>query len=137
MTPTRTRRHMPWDTGRTDAVTAEAALLFEVVWPMFRKTVIAVAWWLARDPDDREELVHEAKLALWDADPGKYDLLNPDAEAYVRRILVNHMIDVFGRPSRNGAAEALAGRVVTTRDYEELAMQPAEIKAILAQFIAG
>lgn len=137
MTPVRTRRHMPWDTGRADAVTAEATLIFEVVWPIFRKTVMAVACCLTRDLDERDDLVHEAKLKLWYAEPGNYDLLNPGEEAYLRRALVNHMLNVSGRGGKKKKGQPADGRRVPSGEFEALAMQPAEIKAIMAQFMAG
>ena len=106
-------------------ITAENMLLFHVVWPIFEREVKRFARRLTKDKDAREDLIQEAMITLWKCDPARYDFLKVSDEAFVHRMLINRMRDVFGRVRNRD-----------TRDvqYESVDTMPAtHVRALVAQ----
>jgi DNA-directed RNA polymerase specialized sigma24 family protein len=80
----------------TAPFTGDASLAVGSAWPVVAPTVTRFAERLTEDPDDRKDLVQEAMIELWKADPTRYDLRDPDDVDYLTRILTNRMRDVWG-----------------------------------------
>lgn len=74
----------------------DASLAVERTWPLFESSLRERARRMTRCVDDQNDLVQEALIELWSADPTRYDLEDPREVAYLRRILVNRMLDVWG-----------------------------------------
>ena len=122
------------------SITAESMLLFSVVWPTFEPAVEALAYAITPDRDDREDLVQEAMITLWKSNPSCYDFMDRRDIAYVKRMLINRMIDVWGRHRSGGVrmedpttglpliALALCGN---ERGYG--AMPASHVRALVAQ----
>lgn len=78
-------------------ITAEAILAFEIVWPELEPSIKRFARTITGNREDRRDLVQEAMIALWKCDPARFDFRDASEVAYVRRILINHMWDAWGR----------------------------------------
>jgi DNA-directed RNA polymerase specialized sigma24 family protein len=100
-------------------ITAEGVLAFNTVWPELEPHVKQLARRLAPgDRDHQEELIEEAMIKLWGADPTRYNFRNPKHMVYMQRSLDHRMCDVWGRRAAGPpvtAAEVLgpdAGRAI-------------------------
>ena len=56
---------------------------------------------MTKDLDEQEDLMQEALIALWKADPTRYDVHDGRDMGYLRRIMVNRMKRVYGRGLEN------------------------------------
>lgn len=52
---------------------------------------------LTKDRDERQDLIQEARLALWQVDASRCDIRNRAEVRYLRKLLINHMRDVAAR----------------------------------------
>lgn len=52
------------------------------------------------DPDLADDLVQEALIRLWEIDPTRFRLEEPQELYYLRRILIHRMFRVWGREVR-------------------------------------
>ena len=77
-------------------ITAEGILAFGTVWPELAPSIKRFARLITPDRDHQDDLIQEAMIALWNADPTRYDFRDRADVAYVRRVLINRMWDVWG-----------------------------------------
>jgi DNA-directed RNA polymerase specialized sigma24 family protein len=71
--------------------TGDARLAWESAWPLFARSLTYLAKKLTDDLDAREDLLQVAKIALFVADPTRYDLRDPLDVRYLRQILKHRM----------------------------------------------
>lgn len=76
------------------AITGKSVVAFEREWRRLEGYVRHAAKLLAREHDDREELIQEAMFALSQEDPSRIDFLNRRQVSAVKRILFNRMLQV-------------------------------------------
>jgi DNA-directed RNA polymerase specialized sigma24 family protein len=77
-------------------ITAEGILAFNAVWPDLAGSMRRFARIISSSLDDQADLVQEAMIKLWQVDPARYELGDPKDVAYLRRVLIHHMYDVWG-----------------------------------------
>lgn len=61
------------------------------VWRHVQHAVESCAQALTTDPDEREDLIQEARVELWRIDASRCDLRNREDVVYLRRMLTNRM----------------------------------------------
>ena len=76
--------------------TGDARRACESAWPLFAPALTRVAERMTDDKDEREDLLQEAMIALWNADPTRFDLRDPLDMRYLEKILVHRMWKVWG-----------------------------------------
>lgn len=89
--------HMDIAASREQFFIADSGLAVESSWPQFADQVKRLARWMTDDRDERKDLVQEALIALWMADPTRFDLDDRYDRGYLRRILRNRMWHVWDR----------------------------------------
>ena len=67
-----------------------------VAWPVFARTIKRVAHKITKDPDQRDDLIQSAMVELWEIDPTRFVFRDAKEVGYVREILVNRMLRVWG-----------------------------------------
>ena len=77
-------------------LTAEGMRALGVAWPLFERTLKRVAHGLSKAPDDRDDLIQSAMVELWEIDPTRFVFRDAKEVCYVREILVNRMLRVWG-----------------------------------------
>ena len=77
-------------------LTAEGMRALGVAWPVFERTIKRVAHNITQDPDERDDLIQSAMVELWEIDPTRYLFASATEVGYVREILVNRMLRVWG-----------------------------------------
>ena len=70
-------------------------MAFAHVWPSFERGVAWRARRITDDPDMQKDLIQEAMITLWKADPTRFNLARPGERGYVRRMLINRMLNVY------------------------------------------
>ncbi|MDB4913085.1 MAG: hypothetical protein JWM95_729 [Gemmatimonadetes bacterium] len=120
--------------------TTEAMLILALVWPSFEPEIRCYAEKLSKAPDDQDDLVQVALIALWRSDPTAYDLLLRDDVAYLRSIMMNRMRDVYGRHRlRLAKLEAEAGpgsehsRRIAAEETDFTKMSASHLRALVTQ----
>ena len=91
-----------------DKSTYETMLCLIAHWPMLEESIRRFARIITKDRDQQDDLMQEAMIALWKCDVSRYDFLIEADVNYVRRILINHMWDVWGRDDGRFRAKAEA-----------------------------
>lgn len=76
--------------------TAEEILAFGTVWPELAPSIERFARLITPERDHQQDLIQEAMVALWNADSTRYNFRERADVAYVRRMLINRMWDVWG-----------------------------------------
>ena len=84
--------------GTRDAAAfcGDSRLAVDSAWETFRPSIRACAQQMTKERDEQQDLEQEAMIALWKADPTRYDLGDPGDAEYLRRILINRMWHVWG-----------------------------------------
>jgi hypothetical protein len=77
-------------------ITAEATLAYETLCARLAPGLRNFAKTITDDVDDQKDLVQEAMISLWTADPARYDVRNKSEVAFLRRILIVRMWQVSG-----------------------------------------
>ena len=77
-------------------LTAEGMRALGAAWPVFERTIKRVAHRMTEDPDQRDDLIQSAMVELWEIDPTRYVFRDAKEVGYVREILVNRMLRVWG-----------------------------------------
>lgn len=75
--------------------TGDSRLAFERAWPIFERGVRFKARRITKEPHMQKDLIQEAMITLWKADPTRYNLKRRDARGYVRQMLKNRMLNVW------------------------------------------
>jgi DNA-directed RNA polymerase specialized sigma24 family protein len=75
---------------------AKASRAVVGAWRKFEPAVARMAERMTDDQDEREDLVQEAMIALWKADPTRFDLRDQRDVRYLHKILVHRMWKVRG-----------------------------------------
>jgi DNA-directed RNA polymerase specialized sigma24 family protein len=77
-------------------ITAEATLAYETMCARLAPGLRNFAKTITDDEDNQKDLVQEAMISLWIADPARYDVRNKSEVAYLRKILIVRMWQVWG-----------------------------------------
>ncbi len=80
----------------TVPVTAESVQAFASAWRIVEKSMTAFASRVSDSRADQEDLLQEARMGLWMADPTRYDLRSKEDVAYLHRVLICRMWDAWG-----------------------------------------
>lgn len=67
---------------------------FDRAWALLEKAVRTVAWRLARNREDQDELMQEARIELWLIDPTRFRVDDPPQLRYLRKMLMRKMWQV-------------------------------------------
>jgi DNA-directed RNA polymerase specialized sigma24 family protein len=78
-------------------VTGDSRRAVAIAWKRYAPSLKCVARRMTEDRDERRDLLQEAMVALWKADPTRYDFDDVEDVDYLYRILVNRMLDVWDR----------------------------------------
>lgn len=94
--------------------TGREIMAFGAAWARFERSIKFWAFTITRDRDHEDDLVEEAMITLWNADPTRWNFRNHEHFLFMSEKLYNRMIDVWGEHKRSkGMVEAEAG---LTRD---------------------
>jgi DNA-directed RNA polymerase specialized sigma24 family protein len=77
-------------------ITADANLSFDPGWTQLEPSIRRFAQRLTPDADHQEDLMQEAMIRFWSADPTRYDFSNRRDARYMRVTLIRHLWDVWG-----------------------------------------
>ena len=93
--------------------TGEARMAFGPAWATVEHEIRHVAKFVARQPADREALVEEAMVTLWNTDPTRFDFRNRTAVIKMRELLVRQMWFAWGEETGEfrRMAEAIPAQV--------------------------
>lgn len=121
----------------TVPVTADALIRFNEIWPQYERTVRHFAAQITSDHDHQQDLIQEAMIALWECNPGRYNILWKPDKYYVRKILINRMWDVWGLRGKGDAGETVEVHAVRcsspTCDYENPEPLGPYMRAVVSQ----
>lgn len=84
-----------YETSRPMCRTVDSMSMLDVVWAVLGERVERASRRMTRDDDLRADLVQEAKIALWRIDATRFDLRRKRERAFVRRVVVNRMWNVW------------------------------------------
>jgi len=85
--------------------TGDSMRAFEVAWALIGGRVENAARRFTEDVDLRADLVQEARIALWRADPTRFNLGDASEQAYLRGVAFNRMRDAWRQElARRGLA---------------------------------
>jgi DNA-directed RNA polymerase specialized sigma24 family protein len=90
------RRPIGFRLAGTPPFTGDARRAVESSWPLFEPMLTRMAERMTADQDERDDLVEEARIKLWKADPTRFDLRDPVDVRYLQKILVHRMWRVWG-----------------------------------------
>lgn len=74
-----------------NGATGDVMQAYTKVWPHLRMTVEHTARELTKDRDEQNDLIQEARVALWQIDASRCDVRNREDLLYVRKVLKQHM----------------------------------------------
>lgn len=90
--------------------TGDSARAVESMWPMLERKIRHVAEEITDEPELQADLVQEAQIILWEVDPTRFDPRRFGEQAYLRRVLINRMWDVWrAEMARRGWGDELSG----------------------------
>jgi DNA-directed RNA polymerase specialized sigma24 family protein len=88
--------------GAVVSCAGDASRAVDSAWRVLRPTLRPMVWGLSSDVDEQDDLMQEALIELWQVDPTRFDLEQSADREYLRRMLVNRMLDVSRVANRRG-----------------------------------
>jgi DNA-directed RNA polymerase specialized sigma24 family protein len=90
-----TRRPGQWFGCEPACYGGNTDLAVEWAWDLIKRSLRPATHRITDDVDERKDLLQEALVELWAIDPTRFDLREPKEVAYLRRMLINRMWDVW------------------------------------------
>jgi DNA-directed RNA polymerase specialized sigma24 family protein len=94
-----------WRTGDSNLAIAQ-------VWAQLEQSLTGAALRMTKEWEEQEDLLQEALVELWMIDPTRFDLRDRADMAYLRRLLINRMWDVWRKERRALHGSWVRGGVV-------------------------
>jgi len=89
-------RALPHSPGsRVASHTGDSSLAVAHVWDKLEHSLHSAVCRMTNDTEEQEDLLQEALVELWVIDPTRFDLRERADLAYLRRLLMNRMWDVW------------------------------------------
>ncbi len=79
-----------------DVITAEGVLAFGNSWAVLAPSLTRFARLMTHNKQDRNDLLQDTMVELWNLDPTRYDFNEPADVGYLRRCLILRMWAVWG-----------------------------------------
>lgn len=89
-------------------VIGDAMRSIERAWAQLSRDLIPVARGLTKDPDLMDDLLQEARIALWELDPTRFELRDARERYYLWRALKNRMWKVWAKEMARGVGRGEA-----------------------------
>ncbi|MDB4890480.1 MAG: hypothetical protein JWL61_2335 [Gemmatimonadetes bacterium] len=78
----------------------DSTLAIAQVWVQLEQSLSGAALRMTKEWEEQEDLLQEALVELWVIDPTRFDLREGMEIAYLRRMLINRMWDVWRKERR-------------------------------------
>lgn len=79
----------------------DSQMAVELAWGVLRRSLEKRARRITLDEDHQNDLIQDAMIKLWNLDPTRFDLRRRKERTYLRRLLGNRMLAVWGRRQRD------------------------------------